>query len=249
MKEIHPQVFLAFITSALKLQFSFTSMRMTWDPMEISAISPPPPPTLTELLLGEHADDVGEVLSHPQFAPYMAKLQRLSVRILKQPPVALLSVAPVTLTHVSLDCRGFNRSHFSAVFPPLPHLRSLEILLDVARRTEPWFIESISQILAFSNSNSNSGGAHEISVTISYSAVGRYRASHLYTPVLHALETFLLSHPARPSLVWRLGYGAKETGFANFADLVDVLQQATPTLHGKGRLAIENFVLDGRVNI
>ncbi|KAF8142708.1 hypothetical protein K438DRAFT_1994709 [Mycena galopus ATCC 62051] len=239
LKEIPPQVFLAFITAAPRLQFCFHCER--WGPTELPAISPPPYPTLTQLLLGENADSVGELLSHPQFAAHIATLQRLSIRILKQPPTALLSVAKATLAHVYFDCRAFNQSHFSVALPALPHLCSLAILLDVSRRAEPWVIESISQILA---SNSNAGPEK---ITISYSSVGRYRASDLYMPMLQTLETLLLSHSAIPSLVWRLGYGqlyVKEKGFANFAYLVDLLRAATPTLHAMGKLAIEKFVLD-----
>lgn len=137
----------------------------------------------------------------------------------------------------------FNEPHFSVLFPPLPNICSLEILLDFALRMQPWFMESISQIFP-DNSKSSSP-----KIIVSYSRVEHYQANHGYIALLQMLETFLLSHSAIPSLIWRLGYGplhVREQGSANFADLVDFFRRAMPTLHVMGKVAVEKFVLDWR---
>jgi hypothetical protein len=102
-------------------------------------------------------------------------------------------------------------------------------------------MESISQILP---DNSKSSPPE---IIVSYSRVEHYQANYGYITLLQMLETFLLSHSAIPSLIWRLGYGplhVREQGFVNFADLVDFFRRATPTLHVMGKVAVEKFVLD-----
>jgi hypothetical protein len=135
----------------------------------------------------------------------------------------------------------FNEPHFSVPFPPLPNICSLEILLDFARRMQPWFVESISQILPDNPKSSPP------EIIVSYSRVEHYQANYGSITLLQMLETFLLSHSAIPSLIWRLGYGplhVREQGFANFADLVDFFRRATPTLYVMEKVAVEKFVLD-----
>ncbi|KAK7006261.1 hypothetical protein R3P38DRAFT_3214311 [Favolaschia claudopus] len=250
LAEIPPQPFQSFLASAPKLHFSHVSMK--WGPAEVSRITSPRlssiTTTPTELLLGKDSTDASDLLSRSQFSAHLSSLRRLAVTVIKtDSAINLFSSVSSTLRFVCLDCRDFTKPHFSLPLPALPHLHSFEIILDIGRRTQPWFLESLDQIIA-SNQNSS---LQEI--IISYSGVERYRANPFYVPLLRELESLLLDLPLGiPRLRWRLGYGpvhVRQHGSANFVELKELYKKEMPELEGMKKLVVEKFEMDWRENV
>jgi hypothetical protein len=65
---------------------------------------PFPPPRMTQLVLSDQAETICDVLSRPQFAPYMAALRRLKLRPQHPYSSNIISSAAHGLEHLRLDC-------------------------------------------------------------------------------------------------------------------------------------------------
>ncbi|KAJ7937002.1 hypothetical protein B0H13DRAFT_1946357 [Mycena leptocephala] len=176
---------------------------------------PFPPPRMTQLVLSDQAETICDVLSRPQFAPYMAALRRLKLRPQHPYSSNIISSAAHGLEHLRLDCSiATLRSDALSPLPPMMALRFIDLIISTVLRNAEWLIANLPTLLA-------SAPTHLEEISLTHAIMFR-PSIPAQQHTLEALDRIFIESACSPRLRWRLEFEGDKDGqhLANFAQFV-----------------------------
>ncbi|KAF7369421.1 hypothetical protein MVEN_00271400 [Mycena venus] len=188
--------------------------------------------------------NVVNVVASPEVLPRMTNIRKFSVDPICPPAKQLLAAFAHKLDHLRLELTDRAKLATTVTpglsLPPLPRIRSVELVFDIPRRDTANFLASISSILTATR-------PHLVEICITYllmlpPILDRPPVNFLGPATMTALQGLFVNSVASPLL--RLRLHARRNQEEHFLKLATSLQQGMPVLHGQGKLIVDRHCRD-----
>ncbi|KAJ7315350.1 hypothetical protein DFH08DRAFT_1086887 [Mycena albidolilacea] len=183
-----------------------------------------PPPPIVETLRVSWSPGIADVLTSPDFRPYMHNIRKLWWDPDIDTGGRLIALVSHTLEHLCIQF--FDQTNWGKTIklPPLPRVKSVEVTLE-----QEWLVPVYYRFLTILTAAPDT--LEEICITFAP------KPDFLHPEALGQMDSIFTGSAASPRVRWRLDL--KDNPISSFAGFVGALERGLPILHAQGKLVVE----------